>query len=67
MIVANAHRHRGVNTPDQLDPESNRAVAEYFAALDDSAFGGTTPVEPKFISPTDPATRWTASRGGRAV
>jgi hypothetical protein len=58
---------RGVNTPDQFDPEANRAVAEYFAALDDAAFGGATPVEPKFISPIDPAARWTASWGGPAV
>jgi transposase len=64
LIVADAYRQRGVNTPDQLDPEANRAVAEYFAALDDAAFGGATPVEPKFISPVDPATRWTAAWGG---
>jgi transposase len=67
LIVADAHRQRGVETPDQLDPKANRAVAEYFAALDDAAFGGATPVEPKFISPTDPAARWTASWGGPAV
>jgi Transposase DDE domain len=35
--------------------------------LDDAAFGGATPVAPKFISPTDPAARWTASWGGPAV
>ena len=67
MIVADAHRQRGVDTPDQLAPEANRAVAEYFATLDEAAFGGATPVEPKFISPTDPAARWTASWGGPAV
>jgi transposase-like protein DUF772 len=67
IIVADAHRQRGVETPDQLDPKANRAVAEYFAALDDAAFGGATPVVPKFISPTDPAARWTASWGGPAV
>jgi hypothetical protein len=67
MIVADAHRQRGVDTPAQLDPKANRAVAEYFAALDDAAFGGATPVEPKFISPVDPAARWTASWGGPAV
>src|SRR5215468_2596473 len=43
MIVADAHRQRGIATPDQLDPKTNRAVAEYFAALDDAAFGGATP------------------------
>src|SRR5271168_2124271 len=57
LIVADAHRQRGVETPDQLDPKANRAVAEYFAVLDDAAFGGATPVEPKFLSPTDPAAR----------
>jgi hypothetical protein len=29
--------------------------------LDDAAFGGATPIEPKAISPTDPAARYTAS------
>src|SRR5271170_302603 len=67
LIVADAHRQRGVGTPDQLDPKANRAVAEYFAALDDAAFGGATPVEPKFISPTDPAARCTAAWGGPAI
>ena len=33
LIVADAHRQRGVDKPDQLDPEANRAVAEYFATL----------------------------------
>jgi transposase len=67
MIVADAHRQRGVATPDQLDPAANRAVTEYLATLDDAAFGAATPVEPKFISPVDPAARWTASWGGPAV
>ncbi len=67
LIVADTHRQRGVETPDQLDPKANRAVAEYFAALDNAAFGGAMPVAPKFISPTDPAARWTASWGGPAV
>src|SRR5262249_45779581 len=67
MIVADAHRQRGVDTPAQLDPKANRAVAEYFAALDNAAFGGAPPVEPKFISPIDPAARWTASWGGPAL
>ena len=35
--------------------------------MDDAAFGAATPVEPKFISPADPAARWTASWGGPAV
>jgi hypothetical protein len=35
--------------------------------LTDAAFGGATPVEPKLVSPTDPAARWTAEAGGPAV
>ena len=67
MIVADAHRQRGVASSGQLDPASNRAVTEYLAVLDDAAFGGATRVEPKFVSPTDPAARWTAASGGPAV
>jgi len=67
LIVADAHRQRGVDKPDQLDPTANRAVAECLATLDEAAFGAATPVEPKFISPVDPAARWTASSGGPAV
>ena len=39
---------------EDLDPTSSRAVAEYLSVLDDAAFGGATPIEPKVISPTDP-------------
>ena len=66
MIVADAHRRRGVKVED-LDPTSNRAVAEYLSVLDDAAFGGATPVEPKSISPTDPAARYTAAANTPAV
>jgi len=61
IIVADAHRRRGVAKIADLDPTSSRAVAEYLSVLDDAAFGGATPVEPKAISPTDPAARYTAS------
>jgi transposase len=66
-VVADARRQRGVAQTGDLDPTSNRAVKEYLAVLDDAAFGGATPVEPKFVSPTDPAARWTAASGGPAV
>jgi transposase len=66
MIAADAHRQRGVAGTCDLNPTSNRAVKEYLAVLDDAAFGGATPVEPKFVSPTDPAARWTAASGGPA-
>jgi hypothetical protein len=34
--------------------------------LDDAAFGAPTPVTPKFISPADPASRWTGANKGLA-
>ena len=61
MVVADAYRQSGVKSSDELAPNSNRAVKEYLAVLDDAAFGGATPVEPKLVSPTDPAARWTAA------
>ena len=67
LIVADAHRRRGVAKVEDLDPTSSRAVAEYLSVLDDAAFGGATPVEPKAISPTDPAARYTAAADKPAV
>src|ERR1700733_2993528 len=67
IIVADAHRRRGVAKIEDLDPTSSRAVAEYLSVLDDAAFGGATPVEPKAISPTDPAVRYTAAADKPAV
>ena len=61
IIVADAHRRRGVAKVEHLVPTSSRAVAEYLSVLDDAAFSGATPIEPKAISPTDPAARYTAS------
>jgi hypothetical protein len=61
IIVADAHRRRGVAKVEDLVPTSSRAVAEYLSVLDDAAFSGATPVEPKVISPTDPTARYTAS------
>jgi transposase len=67
LIVADAHRRRGVAKVEELDPTSNRAVAEYLAVLDDAAFGGATPAAPKAISPTDPAARYTAAADAPAI
>lgn len=66
LIAADAHRQKGVAGPAELAPKANRAVEEYLAVLDDAAFGAATPVEPKHVSPTDPAARWTAAHGGPA-
>src|ERR1700736_3589706 len=45
---------------------AGRAVGEYLAVLDDAAFGAASEVTPKFIAPSDPATRWTAAHRGPA-
>src|SRR5499427_1076404 len=66
MIVADAHRRRGVAKVGDLDPTSSRAVAEYLSVLDDAAFGGASPSEPKAISPVDPAARYTAAANSAA-
>ena len=50
-----------------LDPTSNRAVAEYLWVLDDAAFSGATPVEPKSISATYPAARYTTAADKPAI
>ena len=67
MIVADAYRRRSVAKVEDLDPTSSRAVAEYLSVLDDAAFGAATPTEPKSISPTDPAARYTAAAEPPAV
>lgn len=67
LIKADANRQRGVEGSRGLAPYlSSRAIDEYLAALDDAAFGAATEVTPKFISPADPAARWTGAHGGPA-
>jgi transposase len=67
LIKADANRQRGIEGGEWVPPEkSSRAVEEYLAVLDDAAFGAATPVTPKFISPADPAARWTGANGGLA-
>src|ERR1700704_3717806 len=67
MIEADANRQRSLPGSEWLAPETaSRAVQEYLAVLDDAAFGGATPVVPKFISHADPASRWTGANGGLA-
>ena len=67
MIKADANRQH--STPgDEWEPpdDPGHAVREYLAVLDEAAFGGATPVVPKFISGSDPAARWTGANGGLA-
>jgi hypothetical protein len=67
LIMADANRQRGVEGDRWAAPEkSSRAAEEYLAVLDDAAFGAATPVTPKFVSPADPAARWTGANGGLA-
>ena len=67
LIKADANRQKGVEGEKGLPPEATgRAVEEYLAVLDDAAFGAATEVVPKFISPADPAARWTGAHGGQA-
>jgi transposase len=66
LIKADANRQKGIEGA-RLPPEAaSRAVDEYLAVLDDAAFGAATDVPPKFISPADPAARWTGAHGGQA-
>ena len=67
LIKADANRQRCVPGEEGLPPEAaSCAIDEYLAVLDDAAFGAATPVTPKFISPADPASRWTGANKGLA-
>jgi transposase len=67
LIAADANRQRCVPGDPGLPAEAtSRAINEYLAVLDDAAFGAATPVTPKFISPADPASRWTGANKGLA-
>jgi len=67
LIKADANRQKGIEGENGLPPDaSGRAVEEYLAVLDDAAFGAATEVTPKFVSPADPAARWTGAHGGQA-
>src|SRR5262244_1817443 len=67
LIKADANRQNGIEGEKGLPPEATgRAVEEYLAVLDDAAFGAATEVTPKFVSPADPAARWTGAHGGQA-
>jgi transposase len=67
LIKADANRQKGIEGEKGLGPDAaSRAVKEYLAVLDDAAFGDASEVTPKFISPADPAARWTGAHGGQA-
>ncbi len=67
LIPANANQTRGIDSKEGLPANlSSRVVDEYLETLDDAAFGASTKVVPKYISPVDPAARWTGADGGAA-
>src|SRR5260370_13075882 len=70
LIEADANRQRSIPGKEwhkERDPTaSNRAVTQYLATLNDAAFGAATEVEPKFVSPSDPAAQWTGAHKGPA-
>jgi Transposase DDE domain len=67
LIKADANRQKGIEGEKGLPPEAaGHAIEEYLAVLDDAAFGAATEIVPKFISPADPAARWTGAHGGQA-
>src|SRR6187401_2295082 len=67
LIKADTNWQNGIEGEKGLPPQAaGRAIDEYLAVLDDAAFGAATQVKPKFISPSDPAARWTGAHGGQA-
>jgi transposase len=67
LIRAEANRQRFHPGEQGLPPGlASRAIDEYFAVLDDAAFGAATSVVPSRMSPTDPAARYTSAHGGQA-
>jgi transposase len=67
LIKADASRQKGVEGARGLPSDlTSRAIKEYLAVLDDAVFGAATAVTPKFLSPADPAARWTGAHGGPA-
>jgi transposase len=70
LIQADANKQRSIAGQDwrkDRDPaRSSRAVKEYLATLDDTAWGAASGVVPKFVSPSDPAAQWTGAHKGPA-
>ena len=70
LIEADANRQRSIPGADwnkERDSETaSRSVREYLATLDNTVWGAATDVEPKFVSPSDPAAQWTGAQRGPA-
>jgi transposase len=70
LIAADANKQRSIAGQDwhkERDLKSaSRAVKDYLATLDDTAWGAASDVVPKFVSLSDPAAQWTGAHKGPA-
>jgi IS5 family transposase len=70
LIQADANKQRSLPGAEWIaqdhPSDAPRAVREYLATLDEAAWGAATEVEPKFVSPSDPAAQWTGALRGPA-
>ena len=66
LIKADASRYSKQKFEDwDATRQASRATRDYLDTLDDAAFGASTSVQPKTISPSDPAARFTGANGDR--
>jgi transposase len=70
LIQADANKQRSLPGAEWIEEvhtaAAPRAVREYLATLDEAAWGAATEVQPKFVSPSDPAAQWTGAMRGPA-
>jgi hypothetical protein len=70
LIAADANKQRSIAGQDwrkDRNPKSaSRALREYLATLDDTAWGAASDGVPKFVSPSDPAAQRTGAHKGPA-
>src|ERR671913_368532 len=68
LIQADANKQRSLPGAEWIavahTAAAPRAVREYLASLDEAAWGAATGVQPKFVSPSDPAAQWTGAMRG---
>jgi transposase len=71
LIQADANKQRSLPGAEWIEEAHTaaapRAVREYLATLDEAAWGAATEVQPKFVSPSDPAAQWTGAMQGPAL
>lgn len=71
LIAADANKcgsTHGDEWSHDIDPAKvERAVQDYLANLDNTAWGAATDVVPKFVAPADPAAQWTGALRSAAL